>query len=147
MVVLSELFVRSTQSREVDMDYEVRDCVEYWHHAGGMNPEKTCEVVGSTDPAELELPDGVFAFSFFQVLVATVEYQNEEFELESCRTNETVPCFPDARILTLDEARRNAGRYRDAISHMVTNGVDRCIVTRDSYIELCPNEFEILAAA
>lgn len=147
VVVLSKLFVWSTQSREVNMDYKVRNYVEFSHHTGGAFPAKTREVVARPDPALLEFPEGVYAFSFFEVLVATVEYRSEEVELESGRINETVLCFPDARILTLEEAMRDQEAHRYAISFMQNSQRDRCIITRDNFVEGCPEEFEILPAA
>ncbi|MEK7629673.1 MAG: hypothetical protein AAB394_04135 [Patescibacteria group bacterium] len=63
--------------------------------------------ISSRDISQFKIPDSVFAFQFFDVLVVTVEHVGQKVELKSKHVNYSPLHFLNARLCTKEEALRS----------------------------------------
>lgn len=104
---------------------ETKTYVEFWYR-GVFVDEPSIRETASRDTARITVPEGVYAFSFFDIMSSEV---NGEL-LESGRLNESPRYFYGGRIMTLAEVKMEIPDSRILQDNMTINRWSRVIRCR-----------------
>ena len=104
---------------------EVTTYVKYLY-PGALCPEESSVPVTERDPEKIarEADPAVFAFSFYDVTVITVEVGGEDTELRGGERNPSPLYYIDAEKLTADDVAALPGDHSILLSNMRGNGWD-----------------------
>ena len=102
----------------------IRRYVEFLY-AGSFTADCRAEEVGHADPALIDVPDGAYAFRFFDVQ----EIEDEGTVLRSDRLNKSMTFYPDGVLTTVEQAREMPNS-RILVSNMEGNGWPAVVFSR-----------------
>lgn len=111
------------------MRVEIQHYVE-WLYPGAFYPEESVERVESRDLNGLKIPDGVFAFRFYDAKVTHVESEIGEVKLPTEYINKTGRYYPDGRLMTLEEVAAEVPNSNILQGNMRINGWDPVVRAR-----------------
>lgn len=111
------------------MEYVRKTYIEYLEH-GVTRIEGKIDEVPDRELKNVKLPDKVYGFRFFDIIVAQVEVDGGLIELRSKRINESPVYYHKARVLTHKEVTEGIPNNEKLLLYMNVNGWDKVIQTR-----------------
>lgn len=100
----------------------VRQTYIEFESPGSLYSEKSTRPVESRDPSKLNIPKGVFAFTFFDIISAIVAVDGMSVKLKSDRLNVSGKHFYGGTVYTLSELRREFPGDRTLIANIEDYG-------------------------
>ena len=115
---------------EVDLEMKEQIKVDFLF-PGSFFSENETKVVKSRDPEKVKVPDGCFAFSFYDLIVTTVILPSGKKIVDYETKNRSKKFYPDAKIYSLQEIKEMKDNgNKILISNMECNHWDRVVRTR-----------------
>jgi len=90
--------------------------------------------VKSRDVSKIKIPDGVFGFKFFDIIVKQARINGRVIETESSRINESPTYFCGGRLYSMKDVRREIPNGDVLLAIMRVNDCTRVIRTRTGNI-------------
>lgn len=113
-----------TENVQILPNARTRRYVEFLY-AGSFTADYRTEEVGHADPALIEVPDGAYAFRFFDIR----EIDDGGTVLRSDRLNKSMTFYPDGVLATVEQAREMPNS-QILVSNMEGNGWPAVVFSR-----------------
>jgi len=97
-------------------------------YPGVLVSESSIEVVETTNPYEIKVPENAFAFKFFDVMEQEAKLEDGRVITHKETKRDDITYFPGGRIMTIEEVEKEVPDNRILISNIKNNSRDNKVI-------------------